>query len=105
MLSLKSQYCGMLSNVKDGRGFFVYLKNYTKSEYRVSNTKWTSEMPKIPWNGGGVLVTCIYITWPPVDREPAINIDMVNNKHNKLLVAHKIYQFSRVCAASYRYFV
>ena len=31
------------------------------------------------WEG---LVTCYYRT--PVDQEPAINVDMVNNKHSKL---------------------
>ena len=35
----------------------------------------TSTPPPIPGNGG-VLGTCIYIR-PPVDREPAINVDMV----------------------------
>ena len=35
--------------------------------------------PPIPGNGGGGGSGYLYLHyWPPVDREPAINVDMVN---------------------------
>ena len=38
-----------------------------------------STPPPNTWKwGGGVLVTCIYITALPVEWEPAINVDLVN---------------------------
>ena len=39
--------------------------------------KQVTSTPPIPGNGG-VLVTCILHCCPPVDWEPAINVDMVN---------------------------
>ena len=39
--------------------------------------KQVTSTPPIPGNGG-VLVACILHCWPPVDWEPAINVDMVN---------------------------
>ena len=41
--------------------------------------KQVTSTPPIPGNGGGFGYLYLHY-WPPVDREPAINVDMVNNK-------------------------
>ena len=41
--------------------------------------KQVTSTPQIPGNGGGGGSGYLYLHyWPPVDREPAINVDMVN---------------------------
>ena len=40
--------------------------------------KQVTSTPPIPGNGGGGSGYLYLHYWPPVDREPAINVDMVN---------------------------